>query len=706
MNAVLKKHNGAMTLFINDKPYIFTTYKPTELNDDHLFEQTVFRSVKDMADRGVHVHFVPVYFGWSGEGLYDFAPVDKRVNLVLEADSEAYVVIRIQAESMAPKWWLDENPDAIVRHGLGRAPEPPEALHRTRPSPSLASNFWEKHALDALKELAEYVKKSEYSSRVIGYLPTAYNTNEWFIRSYDDLQVTDLCPAMQKAFNQYLQQKTGQNDREFHVPDRIERGCGDHGYLMNPDPKKARSPVMEYYRFINNLCANRIISITAALRQAHLPDKIIIGTFYGYAQGLANFYWLPDSGHLSLARLMQSEGPDFTCSPLEYFTRNVREDDFGGFCWAQSSAPCSGLLWDKAYFGEDDFCPPGYGKPIGWSSAGDPTEDAEMLKRNFCFTLCKGQLQWWYDLHGHWYEDDKRLEAVQQCAAAAEEAINADRSQVSQIAVVMDEQASWYVSLDKQFQRAVFWENFYKTFGQIGTAVDLLLLSDLEKIDTERYHAIFFPTCFALNNKQRDIISGLKNSNRTLVFYQADGYINPDSERPFSSEAMSELIGINVADTDKLFQMRLTTGTDHSLLAGVENTCFGLQTEKTLNFVVDDSQAEQLAYFSGRGPLGMALKRHDDWSSIYCAVPAMPCRLARNIAIDAGVHIYNFMPDVLYANKSYIALYPLSSGKREIFLPRQVKVKSCLGDVKITANTPTSFEFEADALRSCLFKFE
>ena len=94
----------------------------------------------------------------------------------------------------------------------------------------------------------------------------------------------------------------------------------------------------------------------------------------------------------------------------------------------------------------------------------------------------------------------------------------------------MDERAPWFVSLDRELQRAMFWGNFHDSFAGLGAPVDLLLLSDLPKADIGRYRAVFLPTCLFLNEAERRRIDGLKAGGRTLVFYQADGLINPDAE--------------------------------------------------------------------------------------------------------------------------------------------------------------------------------
>ena len=701
--AELKLHNGAMTLFINGRPVPFTTFKATESDHDDNFEVTVARTVPDMAARGVHVFFVPVGFGWDGPDKYDFHRMDEQINHVLKHDPEAWVVIRIQSGSFVPGWWCKKNPDKLVAFAVAPGDKPWNPAHQSGGYPSLGSDFWDTQGIPAIKALVAHVLAQDYARRVIGYLPTAYNTNEWFIRSYDDTQVGDLCPAMQKAFAGYLHENYGMY-YELRIPDRIERSRGDLGYFFHPDPRRSRIPIVAYYQFMNRLCAQTIVKICQAIRAAHAPQPIIVGTFYGYSQGLSNFNWVAESGHLDLARMLRSDGPDFTASPLEYFTRNFRETPGGGLCWSQGSAPDAALIAGKAYFGEDDFAPPTL-PPNGWSATNSKREDAETLKRNFVFSLCKGQLFWWYDLNGHWYEGQERLDAVAQCVPIARASLERDRRPVAEVAVVMDEQASFYVTLDRYFQRSMFWENFYYSFAEIGAPVDLLLLSSLEQADLGRYKAIFFPTCFSLNNAQRRLIDGLKADGRTLVFYQADGLINPDADpkEVLTGNNMPSLAGFKVAESRRLLQMQLTTGTGHELLKGFEDQTFGQHLEPTVRFVVEDPNAEPLAYYSGRGPVGMARRQFATWTSIYTAVPVLPVPLVRNIIRQAGVHVYLDTPDIVYANRSYLGIFTKHAGPTTICLPRPARVREAFTGSVIAANPVRNFQLDAAKYHTYLF---
>lgn len=328
-----------------------------------------------------------------------------------------------------------------------------------------------------------------------------------------------------------------------------------------------------------------------------------------------------------------------------------------------------------------------------------------MLKRNFVFTLCKGQLQWWYDLHGHWFEGRARLKAVKQCVAIANAALARDRSPVATVAVVMDEQVATFLTLDRQIQRALCWENFYYSFDRLGAPVDLLLLSDLAHADMSRYRAIFFPTTFALTQADRDRIEALKSNHRTLVFYQAAGFIDRDRQDAFRDDGPSALVGIKIAVTNSIFQMRVTTRTGNPLLQDIEDTPFGVHTEKMINFYVDDPSAEPLGHFNGRDAVGLARKVFPDWTSIYSGAPVLPALLVQNIIRAANVHIYGAnREDILYANASYVGVFTKESGKKIIHLPRPARVRECFSGRVLAAEPVPTFAWRAQAYQTYLFE--
>jgi hypothetical protein len=443
------------------------------------------------------------------------------------------------------------------------------------------------------------------------------------------------------------------------------------------------------------------------LRQAHAPDRILVGTFYGYLLELSQFPWLAESGHLDLQRLLQEDGPDFTCSPLVYFTRNPHELPGGGLTWSLSPAVDSARPAGKAYFGEDDFGPPdGIGLST-WIGASNTAEDVALIRHNFAFTLCKGQNQWWYDLRGHDYDSPERLEVLEACTRIAYEALERDRSTVSEVAVVVDEKAPMLIQLDLEFQRSLFWRNFFDSFARTGAPVDLFLLSSLEQADLSRYKIVFFPTCFSLTTADRERIERLKSGGRTLVFYQADGFIDPEAEQAFDLERIRALTGITVCadETRQHSLLRMSTVDGGPFAQGFADQPFGLRDEKTLNFYVQDPQAEPIAHLYGRGAVGMARKTFPGWTSIYTAMPELPPQLVHNLLRSAGVHIYTSdREDIVYACASYLCLFTRTGGPRTVSLPGPRRVRERFNGVFQSERPVSEFSFEAAPYSTYLFE--
>jgi len=705
MQALFKPHHGALRLFINDQPQPLVSFKPTEIPDEDLFDQSVQTTVPDMAKRGVHVQFVPIFWDWTGPDDLDFAPAWRRIRKVLAADPGAWIVIRVQAAALNPDWWLEQNPGQVLAFGVNEANDAPAPPFQTKAFPSIASSFWRDTAIPALTRFARQVRQQDFADRVIGYLPTAYNTNEWFVRSYGPLHVNDLSPAMQQAFGRHLKETAGLDAGPEPVPNRLDRGLTPHGMLHSIDPASDSGRVVAYYRFVNEHFAQTIVDITDALRKAHEPDRVIVGTFYGYSHGLANHYWLPDSGHLALRRLLEDDGPDFTCSPLEYMTRNPREPMFGGFCWAQSTAPDSGRLAGKAYIGEDDFAPPDM-PPVGWSSATDLAEDAELLKRNFMFALAKGQSQWWYDLHGHWYEPPERLETIERCSRIARDAIDHPHESVSRVLVVADETSSWHYAPDREMQRALSWESLYKPFAHLGMPIEVIMATDLPKIDPEPYRLIALPSTIAADDRLRAQIDRLKGGGRTLVFGMLCGFIRPGASPETGAEHMTSLTGIHLVENTRPLDLRLTALPEHPLCGGESRHVFGACFERIPTVRVEDEDAETIARFAAGGPVGLARKQMDGWTSVVCCVPSLSHTVARRLAVEAGAWLYLQTDDVLYVNAGYACVFTRSGGERRLRLPEPRRFRELFRDAPQSDTPVDNIVWDAQPLTSYLFKLE
>ena len=92
-------------------------------------------------------------------------------------------------------------------------------------------------------------------------------------------------------------------------------------------------------------------------------------------------------------------------------------------------------------------------------------------------------------------------------------------------------------------------------------------------------------------------------------------------------------------------------------------------------FYVDDADVQVLGVADSTGQPGLVFKDFGSWRSIYSAAPLLPWQLMRNIAREAGVHIYNDQGDMIWGNNAFLAVYSQFQGRHAIHFPEPVTVE-------------------------------
>jgi uncharacterized cupin superfamily protein len=80
---------------------------------------------------------------------------------------------------------------------------------------------------------------------------------------------------------------------------------------------------------------------------------------------------------------------------------------------------------------------------------------------------------------------------------------------------------------------------------------------------------------------------------------------------------------------------------------------------------------------------------------VYSEIP-LTSELLQGLCDYAGVHIYSRSFDVLYANKSYVALYTSTAGEKTITLPEKAEVTEVLSN-KVIARDAKNFSEKLEA---------
>ena len=92
-------------------------------------------------------------------------------------------------------------------------------------------------------------------------------------------------------------------------------------------------------------------------------------------------------------------------------------------------------------------------------------------------------------------------------------------------------------------------------------------------------------------------------------------------------------------------------------------------------FFADDPRATVLGRLAD-GRAGLVRRDGGGWTTVYSSAPKLPAALLRELAAQAGVHCYLRKPqphDVIYANRSLVALCVSEPGPRTVVLPRALR---------------------------------
>ena len=137
----VREHNGRPALFVNGSPHCgltYMTYRPKEENFAKFAELGVkVMSFSLTSDCHAYSHMSgPVAVG---PGEYDYSDFDARVERVLKAFPDAYLLPRVY--TIAPEWWCEQNEDELVRFDEPRAhPRPGIDGLVNRFAPSMATS--------------------------------------------------------------------------------------------------------------------------------------------------------------------------------------------------------------------------------------------------------------------------------------------------------------------------------------------------------------------------------------------------------------------------------------------------------------------------------------------------------------------------------------------------------------------------------------
>ena len=627
---------------------------------------------------------------WPKTDVLDFSVFDREAEELSVHNPDAYFMANLSV--YPPPDWCAANPGEMACDADGR----------TCTSWIGPYSFSSEKALalmeNVLAKAIDYLERSPYANRIIGYRVNSGNTIEWL--GWDPPQggrhPLDFSEAERRGFGRA-------------IPPAEARAANPSGELIWEE--REHRETVAYHRYVSDTVADDLIRMCMKAK-AVLGGRKLVGTYYGYVMTLWSGGIEHMRGHFSLKKVIDSRAVDFLMSPQPYTVRNLGDayGDMKPFATLAANGIVPVIEDDTRTFVGLRL------PPVMENNLQMPTEETTVgiLRRNLGFTLCRNQIPYYIPICSGMEFDFPRFAAdAAEARRIGEKCWAAGTARKAEIAVVMSEETIKAMPVIRGFSTtAGETERIYRRDGsvrkvtvsgtpfamdpfcsaytryaRIGAPVDYVLAEDLKDHPGD-YRLYLFVNCYHVDDAFRAAVEGLKRRACTLAWLSAPGYMSADGN---STEAMGRLTGFTFAKRPGTGQPELTMADGRKM--GAHGSAVAPL------FTVTDGTA------LGRwddGSVGAAVCRTGEATSVYCGTFQTDLPFLRDLAARAGVHVYSASGDPVEANDRLVCLHARTAGRKTIVLPRTADVYDVFGR-KTVAKGVRTFSFDAPLHSSWLF---
>ena len=694
-HAEIRMHNGAPSMFVNDLP-IF-------LNAPYLRKAPL----ASFAAAGTGIYLLsdgPIKVDADGHPSTEAA--ERAITELLDEEPGALVIVR--SFPPTPRWWLDAHPDEEMQFDRDIRSYPGLADYR---DVSWTSDAW----LDASSGWYEsWCRRlhQRFDGQVVGYQfgmgscgennPLGGHGGRWFC--------SDFSPAMTRYFRRWLAQRYGSDEalrrawsdpsasiETAKPPSRLERLRSDWLTFRSP----LRAHVADYYLALAERVTHCVIRFCEASKRAtegHSLAGSHLGAFmdngfhaYVYSQASINRV-LPALEHPAV---------DLLTSPASYDHREP-----GGE--ASSMMPAGSVaLHGKLIFQDQDtrtfHVSDEYRRNFNLARiAADLRQTEDSLKRDVAHMVIRGYGCWWHAMVPGMYDHPGISECLARLARIGRRSLAFPRGTADGIAMIVDEESVYHQQCANRLFYSMLYYQRQHFWSRSGAAWNAYLHNDLAAPRMPDHKVYYFLNTFYLSDEEVAAIEKkVKRNNATVIWSYAPGIQSPDG---FTLERVHRLTGFRVkaADVEALPRVTLTNH-DHPLVryrregegdeymrAARQPDHFGVgpmgsdERERIVGplFYVDDPEATVLGELDALQEPGFCVKQMDGWTSVFVSAPMLNHYLLRNIAREAGLHIYSEDNDVILPGRSFVMQHAVTPGRKRITLPHPADVLECYDDME------------------------
>ena len=679
-------YNGVPTILIDGKPTTGLGYV-TMIDQQNVRHKNVGNYENLMGKTGFPVARSCISLGenivirwnpstWIGPNRYDFSSVDEKARRLLKINPEMKIIFLIVADGA--RWWT-------LKH-----PESGGMLHRGG-IPDYLSEAWQNDAREAFRQMLAHIQSSDYGHAVIGYEFFAGKTMDC------NYEVNDETPAAIARFRDFLKKKYGtevalrkawKNEtvtfataKPTYLVESEDRIKNWEGPLLLEDPE-TRCDFLDSKQFREEAFQNIILDFAKWIKEA-THGRVIVGArtgdFMGNQWNLSKKSGAVEHELNPIYLLASSPYFDFFDVQYPYFGR----DDLSGETTGIEILPVKGLaLKNKLVMIQDDMP-----HLLPAPRAKDEFFMLHSKRLVFITSLISGTYPYQWEMGHFTYNLPYLIEEYHRQEKIYQKALQVDRSSVAEVAIVWDEDYQRYVGVDPNYDSpatTVPLLDYPKwTWQRAGAPVDVIFLDQLDK--AKPYKVYIFNNTFNITPEKLALIKKtVCDKGNVAIFSWADGFFDGKKR---SIENMNKLTGINlnVSMTQRIWEMEPADWFKKEMPPSPLYP-FGFVTrpgktplfwEKASHwkiapsFTIEDSDAKVIGYYKDNQDVAIALKKFENWTSIYSASSVLSPSLLRYAFKLAGVHEFISEENGCFMNRSFAGIQAVRDGEITMTFPEE-----------------------------------
>jgi Concanavalin A-like lectin/glucanases superfamily len=670
-------NSGLPSLLVNGKPLPLLAY-------NHYVVRSSDCETKRTIASGINWQFVRVTHylkeWWQGKDKYDFKGLREEIETVLRYNPEAVIMLNIKITPAYRNWGF-EYPDAVWRDHDGRKiagyksgvhkPKDNELGHGRRDlwAASYSAEDYRKSVAEALKALATHLHSFQTGKAVAGAVFWSGTDNQWF--PHVKYKGFDFSTGAQKDFQQYLReiyknnvkllrQAWGKSEVTFNsaklAPFMIRTLTGR--FFLDPKQGQDRW-IIDSNRY-NDVGVMKSINYFGRTFKSAMQRNVFTMV---YAPDIMQGY----SGRSARKVIMDDDAIDGIVSVPDYgFWR------MPGRSGNYASATGSLTLHNKIFLSELDYrtnmsnlsYDAFYRMRDVMGGSRDEHEFVNQARRDLGMLAAQGAGAWFLVMNRNTFNTPEYLPVLKEVAQAMKLAANRPMPQDrGQICLFSDEDTRNIASYTYGMGLNNLSIGMARlTMNRSGVSWDPYYLSDLTNSKRHKYKVYMFLAAPTISAEQiKWVKQNLQKDGNVLVFVNAAGI---SSDKGLFEQNIFDLTGMKIKyDLSSVKVFRIAPVSGDRLAAKVKDN---IMTEaKQPLFYVDDPSATTFGKISDTGKTGWAVKRFQNWTSIYISLPGnFTPQLVRNIIREADMKPIGPVNDVTYSGNGFITIHALFNGTK------------------------------------------